>query len=228
MSFFISNQGRDFVSFWVQRKSAVLQTQLFHTGGFLPWPRWLCVSCFGVSHTCFHHPKPASSHMCGPWASYMCVSVFIYKKNIWESVGEGTLKAFCKSLDASGCRWMQAQPKYQTFCSLIYSHEAEFVLTTPWRVSVFALHTENAAKVVHLNKSKHKGLDKACNRTEGKNNLCRSYQIKSDIKCKHLLEQTKARQFSWEGERLNLDSFRNYLGEAERRILPAIPTTFGI
>lgn len=93
---------------------------------------------------------------------------------------------------------------------------------------MFALHVENTAKVVHLNKSKHKGLDKAFNRTEGKNNLCTGYQIKTDIKCKHLLVQTKARKFSWEGERLNLDSFRNYIGVAERRILPEIPTAFVI
>lgn len=68
--------------------------------------------------------------------------------------------------------------------------------------SQFALHIENTAKVVHLNESKHKGIDKAFNRTEGENNLWTGYQIKTDIKCKHLLVQTKARKFSWEGERL--------------------------
>jgi len=93
---------------------------------------------------------------------------------------------------------------------------------------LFALHTENTAKVVRLNKSKHKGLDKAFNRTGGKNNLYTGYQIKTDIKCKHLLVQTKARKFSWEGERLNLDSFRNYIGVAQRRFLSEIPTAFVI
>lgn len=93
---------------------------------------------------------------------------------------------------------------------------------------MLALHAENAAKFVHLNKSKHKGLDKAFNRTEGKSNLCWGYQIKTAIKCKHLVGQTKAREFSWEGERLNLDSFRNYIGVANRRTLPEIPTAFVI
>lgn len=68
--------------------------------------------------------------------------------------------------------------------------------------SQFALHVENTAKVVHLNESKHKGVDKAFNRTGGENNLWMGYQIKTDIKCKHLLVQTKARKFSWDGERL--------------------------
>lgn len=63
---------------------------------------------------------------------------------------------------------------------------------------------------------------------KGKIILCTGYQIKTDIKCKHLLVQTKARKFSWEGERPSLDSFRNYIGVAERRILPEIPTAFVI
>lgn len=91
---------------------------------------------------------------------------------------------------------------YKKCFVLIYClvHEVWFSLVIPRRISLFALHAENIAKVVYFCKSKHKGLDKAFNRTEGKNNLCTGYQIKTDIKCKHLLVQTKARKFSWEGE----------------------------
>lgn len=117
---------------------------------------------------------------------------------------------------------------YQKCFVLIHCHEVWFSSVIPQRISLFALHVENIARAVHFSKSKHKGLDKAFNRTEGKNNLCRGYQIKTDIKCKHLLVQTKARKFSWEGERPSLDSFRNYIGIAERRTLPAIPTAFVI
>lgn len=83
-----------------ERNLPYCQAQIFHKG-FLTSLITLHSLFWGFLYLSPSPKTCLTPRACGPWAGYIYVSM-------WESVGKRILKAFCKSLDVSGCRWMQA------------------------------------------------------------------------------------------------------------------------